>query len=42
MAIILFGNKPMDSLQVITALTERINFAGILGILLAHLMKYLA
>ena len=28
-------------MQVITALTARINFAGISGILLAHLMKYL-
>lgn len=41
MAIILFGDKPMDSLQTMTALVARIIFAGILGILFAHLMKYL-
>lgn len=41
MAIILFGNKPIDSIQTITALVARAIFAGILGILFAHLMKYL-
>ncbi|TGE34506.1 hypothetical protein [Desulfosporosinus sp. Sb-LF] len=41
MAIILFGNKPIDSLQTITALTARTIFSGLLGILFAHLMKYL-
>lgn len=41
MAIILFSNKAMDITQTITAITARIIFAGILGILFAHLMKYL-
>ena len=41
MAIFLFGDKPMDSLQTMTALVARIIFAGILGIVFAHLMKYL-
>ena len=41
MAIIIFGDKPIDNLQTIIALVARIIFAGILGILFAHLMKYL-
>ena len=41
MAILIFGDKPMDSLQTMTALVARIIFSGILGILFAHLMKYL-
>lgn len=41
MAIILYGDKPMDILQTMTALVARIIFAGIIGILFSHLMKYL-
>ncbi|SHH15400.1 DUF6789 family protein [Desulfosporosinus lacus] len=41
MAIIIFGDKPMDSLQTVIALVARIFFAGMLGIVFAHLMKYL-
>ena len=41
MAIIIFGDKPIDSLQTIIAVVARIIFAGFLGILFAHLMKYL-
>ena len=41
MAIIIFGDKPVDSLQTMIAIAARITFAGILGILFAHLMKYL-
>ena len=41
MSIIIFGDKPIDNLQTIIALVARIIFAGILGIVFAHLMKYL-
>jgi hypothetical protein len=40
MAIIIFGDKPIDSLQTMVAMVFRILFAGFLGILFAHLMKY--
>ena len=41
MSIIIFGDKPIDSLQTMLAIVARLFFAGILGILFAHLMKYL-
>ena len=40
MSIILFGDKPIDNLQTMMAIVARIIFAGILGILFAHLMKH--
>lgn len=41
MSIIMFGDKPIDSLQTITALFSRIIFSGILGILFAYVIKHL-
>lgn len=39
-SILIFGDKPIDGLQTIIALVARLIFAGILGILFAHLMRY--
>ena len=41
MSIMIFGDKPIDSLQTIIAITARIIFGGILGVFFAHFMKYL-